>query len=226
MAKTIVCDIESLWQLPGAVPLMDQRDRVTLQHLIQSVQKKGVMIAEVGCWMGGATAILASAVANLDGKVFAIDHWRGSPKTWESMVTQAIDVYAYFKGNMIELGVWDTIYPLVMNSATACEIFANNILDMAFIDADHRYEFVKQDILGWLPKVKDSGILCGHDATPPSENGTGQAVIRALDECLIGYSIIQDSTMWYINEKPLQEAKRRLKDKGAQEALSDGVYEK
>lgn len=123
-----------------------------------------------------------------------------------------MDVYAYFKGNMIDLGVWDIIHPLVMSSQMAAKIFTNEILDLAFIDADHSYEAAKQDILGWLPKLKHCGTLCGHDANRPS-------VIKALDECLGNtYSIMPNSLVWYINGKPLQEAGRRLKDKGEQEA--------
>jgi hypothetical protein len=34
-----------------------------------------------------------------------------------------------------------------------------------YIDASHEYEYVKQDILNWLPKVKLGGIICGDDYT-------------------------------------------------------------
>lgn len=207
MAKTIFGDIPGgIHYQEGVIALMAKRDVVALQHLVQSAAKKKMMIAEVGSFMGGTTAILARAVANLGGEVFAIDHWLGSPGTWEERLAQSMDIYTYFKGNMIDLGVWDIIHPLVMNSETASRIFANGILDLAFIDADHRYESAKQDILGWLPKLKRNGTLCGHDANYPS-------VIKAVEECFGDtYSIMPDSTIWYINGEPLQEAKRRLRD--------------
>jgi len=50
---------------------------------------------------------------------------------------------------------------------------------MVFIDANHKYQHVKEDIMAWLPKVKDSGILCGHDYCP-AETG----VYRAVNELL------------------------------------------
>ena len=36
-------------------------------------------------------------------------------------------------------------------------------LDFVFIDADHGYQAVKDDIDAWLPKVRQGGIIAGHD---------------------------------------------------------------
>jgi cephalosporin hydroxylase len=40
---------------------------------------------------------------------------------------------------------------------------ADQSQDFVFIDADHRYEAVVQDIQLWRPKVRSGGLLCGHD---------------------------------------------------------------
>ena len=50
-----------------------------------------------------------------------------------------------------------------MTSIEASSKIENESLDICFIDADHKYEAVKADILAYLPKVKKGGILCGHD---------------------------------------------------------------
>lgn len=105
-----------------------------------------------------------------------------------------------------------------MYSETASQIFADGILDLVFIDADHRYESVKEDILSWLPKLRDGGILCGHDCTGyyskyPEEakklidehledgewvSGIIPGVVKAVHDCFLGkYSIMPDSTIWY-----------------------------
>lgn len=52
---------------------------------------------------------------------------------------------------------------LHMTSVEASGKFENNSLDLVFIDANHAYKFVKEDIICWLPKVKIGGVLMGHD---------------------------------------------------------------
>jgi len=138
-------------------------DAKALGEVVKTICRKGMMIVEVGSWKGFSTAVLAKTVADYDGKVFAVDHWMGSKGTWHDEVVRTQDIYAVFKHNMVALGVWDTVYPLVMDSQTACLIFADNILDLVFIDANHCYEYIKADIASWMPKLKEGGILCGHD---------------------------------------------------------------
>ena len=36
-------------------------------------------------------------------------------------------------------------------------------LDVVFLDGDHSYEAVCDDIKLWVPHIKSGGILCGHD---------------------------------------------------------------
>ena len=42
-------------------------------------------------------------------------------------------------------------------------IIPDNTLDFCYIDADHSYDSVKNDLDIWLPKIKINGIICGHD---------------------------------------------------------------
>ena len=67
-------------------------------------------------------------------------------------------------------------------------------LDFVFIDASHEYEHVKADILKWYPKVKNGGVLAGHDCYPnnPEFGGVYKAVteifgtnFRVSENCFI-----------------------------------------
>lgn len=51
-------------------------------------------------------------------------------------------------------------------------------LDFVFIDADHSYSGVSNDLQLWAPKVRQGGLLCGHDYMnhPNQQWGVTQAV--------------------------------------------------
>lgn len=138
-------------------------DASVLLSLVNMIKKDGIIIVEVGSWKGFSTSFLARSVIDYNGKVFTVDHFQGTPGVWNYEMAKKEDIYQIFKKNMVLLGLWDRVYPLIMNSQTAAEIFANEIVDMCFLDGDHRYTYFKNDILAWFPKIKVGGILCGHD---------------------------------------------------------------
>lgn len=51
------------------------------------------------------------------------------------------------------------------------------VSDFIFVDANHEYAYVKQDLELYWPKVKAGGIFCGHDYT-----GGHPGVTKAVDE--------------------------------------------
>ena len=70
-----------------------------------------------------------------------------------------------------------------LTSEEAAKLFPNHYFpkgyfDLIFIDGDHTYEAVKQDIQLWQPLLIPEGILCGHDYSERHYPG----VKRAVDE--------------------------------------------
>lgn len=57
---------------------------------------------------------------------------------------------------------------LRMTSAEAAPTFADATFDFVYIDANHAYEFVKQDMELWYSKVRPGGWIMGHDWPYPS----------------------------------------------------------
>jgi len=45
----------------------------------------------------------------------------------------------------------------------AVKVFDDESLDFIFIDGNHSFEFVTNDIAEWGKKVKKGGIISGHD---------------------------------------------------------------
>ena len=67
------------------------------------------------------------------------------------------------------------------DSLNECKNYPDSFFDIVYIDASHDYESVKEDILTWLPKVKQGGIICGDDYV----HGW-PGVVKAVDEVFDG----------------------------------------
>lgn len=52
---------------------------------------------------------------------------------------------------------------ITKTSIEASKDFPDNYFDLVYIDAEHTYNSVKEDIEVWTPKVKEWGIIAGHD---------------------------------------------------------------
>jgi len=70
-------------------------------------------------------------------------------------------------------------------------------LDFVYIDGNHSYEYVKQDIANYYPLVKQGGIIGGHDYIPYHDIGVRQAVNEFVEKHgrLGFYTIFPD---WWI----------------------------
>ncbi len=59
----------------------------------------------------------------------------------------------------------------------------NGALDFVFIDANHDYEYVAQDIEAWYPKVRSGGLFAGHDYK------SWPGVTKAVDEFMAAQKV-------------------------------------
>jgi hypothetical protein len=135
---------------------------------------------EVGVWCGKSACFMAELIKEkkLSVKFFGVDNFLGeinATDQQEIVQKEGGSIYNRFLHNMKEAGVLDYVTPLKMTSKEASELFDNKSLDFVFLDAEHLYEDVLEDLNLWWPKVKPEGILAGHDF-----NGIG--VNRAVRE--------------------------------------------
>ena len=72
----------------------------------------------------------------------------------------------------------------------AAKYIQDGSLDFVFIDADHTYFNCKRDILCWLPKIKSTGVMLGHDSSWPGVN-------RAVTEIFKKHTVHPDD-VWLV----------------------------
>lgn len=73
-------------------------------------------------------------------------------------------------------------------SVLASEKLHNNSLDFVYIDADHTFRHVVDDIDSWYQKVRKGGIIAGHDYLK-RKKPTNTHVIEAVNAFADSYSI-------------------------------------
>jgi hypothetical protein len=154
---------------------------------------------EVGTWMGRSASFMAVEIINSNKKIKfdCVDTWNGSDEHKNFDVILKDTCYETFIKNIEP--VKHIINPIRMDSEIASKTYKDNSLDFVFIDASHDYENVKKDILNWYPKVKQNGVLAGHDY-----NETWSGVIDAVNEFISNndYSLyINKEDCWGIIKK-------------------------
>lgn len=124
-----------------------------------------MQVCEVGVWTGETTIGYANIVKQNSGHIYVVDWFQGNigagpgPHSYQPENVKSIK--EQFLTNLIDY--LDIITILEGISWEMAKNIPDQSLDLCFIDADHRYESVRKDIQNFLPKVKNSGILCGHD---------------------------------------------------------------
>lgn len=158
----------------------------------------GSKFVEVGVWKGMSAAYMAVEIANSGKNIdfYCVDHWLGSEEHYDPnhhAYEPDIDrLYNIFIDNMKPVN--DYFVPLKMTSLKAASLFADKSLDFVFIDGAHDYESVIQDIFAWAPKIKDNGVLSGHDIQyDPVKN----AVIKSVGKT--NYTETEERC-WIVND--------------------------
>jgi glycosyltransferase involved in cell wall biosynthesis len=136
--------------------------------------KKG---AEIGVESGLYSEVLCKA--NPDLHLYLVDAWKAYRAYRDHVTQEKIDGFHQATLDRMK----DFNVTLIRKfSLDALSDIPDGSLDFVYIDANHRYEFVKQDIEGWAKKVRPGGIVSGHDFIrrkhPREINGVVDAVLE------------------------------------------------
>jgi len=139
------------------------------------MQPGGVAV-ELGIWLGRSLCHLASMLPE-DAVVYGVDHFDcdQDDEAMQALVDRHGGILRETVNNIYGCGVQKQVRIIQSDSAAAASIFPTESVDLVFIDACKDYEWVKQDIMEWLPTVRPGGTIAGHDYSD-SWPGVKQAV--------------------------------------------------
>lgn len=131
---------------------------------------------ELGVLRGAYGAILAAA--NPGMTFTGIDHW--APYRVGPAVVSAAEQEAGYQAALARLAPYPNYTLLRQTSLQAVDLFRRHSLDFVYLDDDHEFGHVAQELAAWTPKVKGGGIVAGHDFKAYRWRGHRMHVVEAV----------------------------------------------
>ena len=168
-----------------------------LYDIVLDAVPKGATLVEVGAYKGKSAGYMASRIRDLglDTKFYTVDYWDKPEEERHGRVNDRPPTLAEFKANMEMIGASDHVTPLQMSSLDGAKEFEDKSVFFVFIDANHYYKNVLEDIKAWYPKLTDDGIIGGHDMSSGFP-GVRQAVVEFFGSMKHIRKKERNSTWW------------------------------
>lgn len=106
-------------------------------------------------------------------------HWKRSTEEHERCFQEAVEKLRPFNAKIIRATSMDAVRTIPDNS-----------LDWVYIDGNHEFDFVMQDLIEWSKKVRTGGIVSGHDYY----RFRGAGVVEAVNAYTYAHQIHE----WYV----------------------------
>ena len=173
-------------------------------ELVSSISN-GIVV-EIGVFGGASLLGMVDSCVKTKSHIYGIDPWEkvenanGAKMTPDKkkIYRERIKNIRLNLERVINEEGYDNITLIHDFSVNAVDRFENESIDIIFIDGDHSYDSVLQDISVWLPKVKRGGIMWGDDY------GGWESVRMAVDDFCkannLTYKVVCGKRSWQINK--------------------------
>jgi glycosyltransferase involved in cell wall biosynthesis len=165
------------------------------------IEEKQLKIgAEIGVASGGhSESILKTTSVQL---LYGIDSYQHRDDYVDAMNLPQSEFEQLYEYTTKRLAVFGDRYCFIRKDSQEAVNDVDGEIDFVYIDADHSYKGVWNDLCTWYPKIRIGGIIGGHDYNHPSFPGVTQAVnefFRRFD-WKINY---EGEHIWWVEKKPL-----------------------
>jgi glycosyltransferase involved in cell wall biosynthesis len=152
------------------------------------------MGAELGVAFGGSSeAVLRDTQVE---KLYSIDMFQHDPGYDDPLNYTAEQFDMLFAFVQERLAPFGSRCILVRKESAAASTSVPDQLDFVFLDANHSLEAVARDLRLWAPKVREGGIIGGHDYDHPSFPGVKEAVDSFFGR--FGWMIVEEGEgVWW-----------------------------
>ena len=146
-------------------------------------------VAEIGVEQGKFSSVITNA--NPNGKLYCVDLWETYSGYRDYLNTEFIHDAQKIAEQRL---VGKKVQFCKGYSMDVVKQFKDESLDAVYIDANHEFKWVVEDIFEWSKKVKRGGIISGHDYYESAVERSRCQVIPAVHGHTQAYKI----TPWFV----------------------------
>jgi len=159
--------ITSLFDTPEWPAIYKQQAARGILNELRALPGPAVGV-EIGVNLGINSWFMLTECPNI-AKIIGVDHYEPYVD-WDRPITKAEQDknYATLQKNIPLMG--DRFDLIRMNSQAAADVLEDDAYDFVFIDGGHSMKQVLQDLDSWYPKVRQGGMIAGHDSNLFSVN--------------------------------------------------------
>ena len=165
-------------------------------------------LVEVGLGKGPTTGYILKNINDKEFRMYGVDPFLeyfgriGSDEgVYKRLYSRSVQGMGANERKVAKAIGGDKRYTLIRKkSSDAVKDFEPESIDIVFIDANHNYEYVLEDIEKWSKIVRKGGIVSGHDYFPNPKRSRASGVKKAVDEYAEIYGIDfkrAADTVWY-----------------------------
>ena len=114
--------------------------------------------AEIGVYKGAFVEKFCKAGL----KMYAIDSWQGYSGGGKNQAIQARQDFLYGHAKRT-LAPYTNCTIIRTTSMDAVRQFKHGSLDFVYIDGDHSFRYIAEDLVEWAKRVRSGGAVSGHD---------------------------------------------------------------
>ena len=144
----------------------DKRKKVVLSEnhsrIYSLASLYGLLGYKIGVEVGVERAVFSKAICRRSRgvKLYGIDPWEFYEGYREHVPQERLDGFFHSTRERMKGCNYQIIRDYSMN---AVKRFEDESIDFVYIDGNHEYKWVKEDIREWHKKVRPGGIVSGHD---------------------------------------------------------------
>jgi len=147
---------------------------------------------KIGAEIGIEKGVFTEKLCRAGLKIYAIDPWK-TYSDYNNPRGQKRQDFKYEHTKRV-LAPYDNCTIIKKISMEAVEDFKDESLDFVYIDGNHMFRYVAEDIFEWSKKIRKGGIVSGHDYIYANSSWSPCHVKYIVDAYVASFKI----NKWYL----------------------------